>query len=144
MLFILNSSTLVSVPLITFSFISVGIFPGTTAAPVASRNSRYAGAQSSAEEPDIMNDSPVTPGLMARSEVAGPPGHGAANPVLAPPPEFEDNSTAGSAEPSKLSPLSPALTPLGKFNMFTVIHFHSIHNSPCIVAVIVFLFWASM
>ncbi|RUS77345.1 hypothetical protein EGW08_014899, partial [Elysia chlorotica] len=64
-----------SKPLITSGSVSLpdqgSVYP---AAPNAvSRNSRYTGEQSSAEEPDIMNDSPVTPSIMARSEATAPP-----------------------------------------------------------------------
>ena len=76
------------------------------------RNSRYAGTQSSAEEPDIMNDSPVTPGLMAKSEAIVPPIYGH-DPVFAPTPQLEDDSPFGLTELSKPSPMCQPLASMG-------------------------------
>ncbi|GFS06590.1 Bardet-Biedl syndrome 4 protein-like [Elysia marginata] len=73
-----------------------------------SRNNQY--AHISGEEPDIMNDTPVTPGLMARSEVTAAPGHD-----LPPAPSTEPGNQPSlwSLEQSKLSPMTRPLAPIG-------------------------------
>ncbi|GFO42972.1 Bardet-Biedl syndrome 4 protein-like, partial [Plakobranchus ocellatus] len=88
-----------------------GIFspaPDPVASAAAARSNRYTGMQSSAEEPDVMNESPVTPGLMAKSDMGNPSLPGPA-PVLAPPPEFGDNQSAEPSESNKLPGLSAPL-----------------------------------
>ncbi|KAK3748672.1 hypothetical protein RRG08_000904 [Elysia crispata] len=95
---------------------NAGVFSstsGTTATSEVARNSRYAGTQSSAEEPDIMNDSPVTPGLMAKSEAIVPPIYGH-DPVFAPTPQLEDDSPFGLTELSKPSPMCQPLASMGR------------------------------